>query len=255
MNRAAQHEPCQPIGALRDRVAIVTGASSGVGKAIAELYAEEGARVVLVARSRPSLEDLASDIVEAGGSAVAMPADVTSETEIQAVVGETVRMFGALDIIVNNAGVTTRLPTDELPLETWKQVIDVNVTGVFICAKAALQVMKPQGRGRIINVGSVAAKSPRPDAVAYTTSKAALEGLTRSLAIDGRAFGVTASMLQPGNTQSALWRERGALAEKEGIMSAREVARVAVLMASLPNEINLFEAIVHPIRMPWIGRG
>lgn len=243
------------MAALRGRVAIVTGASSGVGRAIAELYAEEGAHVALVARSRSSLESLARDIVEAGGSAVAMPADVTSETAIQAVVTETVRRFGALDVLVNNAGVTTRLPTVELPLETWKQVIDVNVTGVFICAKAALQVMKPQGWGRIINVGSVAAKSPRPDAVAYTTSKAALEGLTRSLAIDGREFGVTASVLQPGNTQSALWRERGALADKEGIMSARDVARVALLMASLPNEINLFEAIVHPIRMPWIGRG
>jgi NAD(P)-dependent dehydrogenase (short-subunit alcohol dehydrogenase family) len=251
VNNATQHESHRPTGALRGRAAIVTGASSGVGKAIAELYAEEGAHVVLVARSRASLETLAGDIVKAGGSALAMPADVTSETEIEAVIGETVRMFGSLDILVNNAGVTTRLPTDELPLETWKQVIDVNVTGVFICAKAALRVMKPQGRGRIINVGSVAAKAPRPDAVAYTTSKAALEGLTRSLAIDGRDHGVTASVLQPGNTQSALWRERGALAEREGIMSARDVARVAVL----PDEINLFEAIVHPIRMPWIGRG
>jgi NAD(P)-dependent dehydrogenase (short-subunit alcohol dehydrogenase family) len=240
---------------LNGRVAIVTGASSGVGQAIAKLYAEEGANVVLVARSKPSLEALAQEIAETNGSAIAMPADVTAESEIEAVVDESARRFGSLDILVNNAGVTTRLPTDELPLETWKQVIDVNVTGVFICAKAALRVMKRQGRGRIINVGSVAAKSPRPDAVAYTTSKAALEGLTRSLAIDGRDHGVTASVLQPGNTQSALWRERGALAEREGIMSARDVARVAVLMASLPDEINLFEAIVHPIRMPWIGRG
>lgn len=240
---------------MNGRVAIVTGASSGVGRAIAKLYAEEGAKVVLVARSKPSLEALAYEIAETNGSAIAMPADVTSESEIEAVVDETARKFGSLDILVNNAGVTTRLPTEELPLETWKQVIDVNVTGVFICAKAALRVMKRQGRGRIINVGSVAAKSPRPNAVAYTTSKAALEGLTRSLAIDGRDHGVTASVLQPGNTQSALWRERVALAEREGIMSARDVARVAVLMASLPDEINLFEAIVHPIRMPWIGRG
>lgn len=251
-------DPVFPIGgqgALKGRVALVTGASSGVGRAIAELYAQEGAHVVLVARSAPAIEKLAEDISAAGGSAIGMPADVTSETDIARAVGETVRAFGALDILVNNAGVTTRLPTDELPLDTWKQVIDVNVTGTFICAKAALAVMKRQRRGRIINVGSVAAKSPRPHAIAYTTSKAALEGLTRSLAIDGREFGVTASVLQPGNTQSALWSERGALAEQEGIMSARDVARVALLMASLPDDINLFEAIVHPIRMPWIGRG
>lgn len=243
------------MGQLNGRVAVVTGASSGIGRAIAELYAEEGAQVTLVARSREKLDAVASSIADKGGRAVPFPADVTSEEEVESVFSDTLRAFGGIDIVVNNAGVTTRLPTDELPLGTWKQVIDVNVTGVFICSKAALRIMKKQRRGRIINVGSVAAKAPRPDAIAYTTSKAALEGLTRSLAIDARDFGVTASVLQPGNTQSALWRERAALADREGIMAARDVARVAVLMAALPDEVNLFEAIVHPIRMPWMGRG
>lgn len=236
-------------------VAVVTGASSGIGKAIAELYAEEGATVVLVSRNQEKLDLAVSGITALGGNATSFAADVTSEADVANLFATVLEKFGRVDVLINNAGVTTRLPTVELPAEDWKRVIDVNVTGAFLCSKAALQIMKKNQSGRIINIGSVAAKAPRQHAIAYSTSKSALEGLTRSLALDAREYGVTASLIQPGNTQSELWTERGALAAKEGIMSARDVARVAVLMAALPADVNLYEAVIHPIRMPWMGRG
>lgn len=236
-------------------ITIVTGASSGIGKAIAEVYAEEGATVVLVARNQEKLDAVVSGIAALGGKAMSIAADVTSEDDVANVFSTVLEKFGRVDVLINNAGVTTRLPTVDLPAEDWRHVIDVNVTGVFLCSKAGLQVMKEQRAGRIINIGSVAAKAPRQHAIAYSTSKSALEGLTRSLAVDAREFGVTASLIQPGNTQSELWRERGALADQEGIMSARDVARVAVLVAALPPDVNMYETVIHPIRMPWMGRG
>lgn len=240
---------------LEGRIAIITGASTGIGRAIAKAYSQEGAVSVIVARSSDKLNELVREIESAGGRAHAMSADVSVEAEVQGVFSGVLQCYGRVDILVNNAGTTSRLPTDELPLADWERVIAVNVTGAFLCAREALRAMKPRRSGRIINIGSVAAKAPRPDSIAYTTSKAALEGMTRSLAIDAREWGISASILQPGNTLSELWRKRGALAEKEGIMDPQDVARVAILIASLPNDTNLFEAIVHPIRMPWIGRG
>ena len=236
-------------------VAIVTGASSGIGKAIAEVYAEEGATVVLVSRNQEKLDLVVSGITALQGEATSFAADVTSEHDVANLFSTVLEKFGRIDVLINNAGVTARLPTVDLPVEDWKHVIDVNVTGIFLCSKAALQVMKKRQSGRIINIGSVAAKAPRQHSIAYTTSKSALEGLTRSLALDAREFGVTASLIQPGNTQSDLWRERGALADKEGIMSARDVARVAVLVAALPADVNMYETVICPIRMPWMGRG
>jgi NAD(P)-dependent dehydrogenase (short-subunit alcohol dehydrogenase family) len=240
---------------LEGRIAIVTGASTGIGKAIAKEYSQEGAVSVAVARSPDKLGTLVQEIASAGGRAEAIAADVSIEADVQRVFSSVLQRYGRVDILVNNAGITSRLPTDELPLADWERVIAVNVTGAFLCAREALRAMKPRRSGRIINIGSVAAKAPRPDSIAYTTSKSALEGMTRSLAIDARDWGIGVSVLQPGNTRTELWTRRGALAEKEGIMDPRDVARVAVLIASLPNGTNLFEAIVHPIRMPWMGRG
>lgn len=240
---------------LQDRVAIVTGASGGIGLGIAEAYAREGAKVCLAARNNGALDQAASRIVCAGGKAIAVRTDVTSEDEVAHVFAETASAFGQIDILVNNAGVSCSAPPDELSLEAWQRVIDVNVTGAFLCCREAMRHMKPKRRGRIINIGSVAAKVPRPDSVAYATSKRALEGMTHSLAVDGRPFGIAVSVLQPGNTETPIlddWTQR---AEQEGVMQVEDVAEVAVTMAALPDTINFFESVVLPIKMPLLGRG
>ena len=240
---------------LKDRIAVITGASAGIGRAIAQMFAAEGAHVIIVARSMSKLEELRSQIESSGGSATIEIADVSAEDQVEAVFGRCRERFGRVDVLVNNAGVTTRSATDELPLAEWKRVMDINVTGAFLCARAALRVMKPHKSGKIINIGSLAVKSPRPNSAAYTTSKFALEGLTKSLAVDGREFGITACVIHLGNTQSEFWRGREELATREGIMPADQVARVATFVASMPPDINIFETVVHPSRMSWIGRG
>jgi len=240
---------------LQDRVAIVTGASGGIGLGIAEAYAREGSKVCLAARNNGALAQAASRIASAGGKAIAVRTDVTSEDEVAHVFAETASAFGQIDILVNNAGVSHSAPSDELSLEAWRHVIDVNVTGAFLCCREAMRHMKPKRRGRIINIGSVAAKVPRPDSVAYATSKRALEGMTHSLAVDGRPFGIAVSVLQPGNTETPIlddWTQR---AEQEGVMQVEDVAEVAVTMAALPDTINFFESVVLPIKMPLLGRG
>lgn len=242
--------------ALSGRVAIVTGASSGIGSAIAAALAGAGAKVVVASRSRDKLQALVTNIEADGGTAIACPADVTSENDVSHLFTFAEEKFGSVDILVNNAGVTSRLPTHDLPLSEWQEVIAVNVTGVFLCSREALRLMKSRGRGRIITIGSVAAKAPRHDAVAYSTSKSAIEGLVRSLAIDARRFGVSSCMIHPGNTRSALWTpQRRELADKEGLMEAETIGQVAVMVASMPDDVNMYETIIHPLTMPWMGRG
>jgi NAD(P)-dependent dehydrogenase (short-subunit alcohol dehydrogenase family) len=164
-------------------------------------------------------------------------------------------VFGRVDILVNNAGVSKGGPTDELSLEVWQQVIGVNLTGAFLCSREAFKIMKSQRTGRIINIGSVSAKVPRINSAPYTTSKFGLEGLTRSLALDGREFGIAVSILHPGNTATPIWVEREQIARQEGVMSPDDLARVAVTIAALPPEVNLLESLVLPVSMPFVGRG
>jgi NAD(P)-dependent dehydrogenase (short-subunit alcohol dehydrogenase family) len=240
---------------LLDRVAVVTGASAGIGRAVAAAYAAEGAKVVLAARNQEKLAAVAGAIQAAGGAALAVPTDVTSESEVANLFRRAVETFGRVDLLVNNAGVSIGGPPDELTLEAWQKVIDVNLTGAFLCSREALRVMKPQRSGRIINVGSVSAKVPRRNSAPYAASKFGLEGLTRSFALDAREFGVSVSILQPGNTESELWRGREEIAAREGLMPAEELARVAVLMAALPPGINFLEGVVLPLTMPFLGRG
>lgn len=240
---------------LKDRIAIITGASSGIGQAIAEAYAAAGAKTVLAARNREKLDAVASGIRQRGGTVLVVPTDVASEKDVLGLFRQTVEAFGRIDILVNNAGTATREPTDELSLAAWRHVLDVNITGPFLCSREAFKVMKRQGGGRIINIGSISAKVPRPNSAPYTTTKFALEGLTRSLALDGRAHRIAVSIIHPGNTESALWQGREEIARKEGLMPAGELARVAVLIAALPNDMNLLESVVLPVTMPFLGRG
>lgn len=243
------------MGQLKDRVAIVTGASTGIGRSIAVTFAKEGAKVALAARRGDALESLVREIQASGGNALAVPTDVTVEEQVLNLFRRTVDAFGRLDILVNNAGTAVGKPTDELSLEAWRRVIDCNVTGAFLCSREALKIMKRQRGGRILNIGSVSAKVPRAHSAAYTTSKFALEGLTRSLAVDGREYGVAASVLQPGNVVTPLWNGREDVMRREGAMAPEDLARIALTMMTLPPEVNMYEAIVLPLTMPMLGRG
>jgi NAD(P)-dependent dehydrogenase (short-subunit alcohol dehydrogenase family) len=249
---------------LQGKVAIVTGASNGIGRAIGEMFAAEGARTVLVARRAELLDQIAAGIKSAGGEALAAPTDVTQEDQVAALFAKTMKAYGRVDVLVNNAGVATHINTEEISLKYWREVLDINITAAFLCSREAIKIMKdqkPQG-GRIINMGSVSAKTPRPDSLPYTTTKFAIQGMTHQLTMDGRKYGVVASIIHPGATLSGFTASRGRTeagpGEKPGdyVMAAGDVAKVATLMASLPDEVNLYEATILPNHMrSFIGRG
>jgi NAD(P)-dependent dehydrogenase (short-subunit alcohol dehydrogenase family) len=241
--------------ALTGRVAIVTGGNSGIGKAIAVAYAAEGAKVVIAARRADQLKEVADQIKGAGGNVLAAPTDITKEADVLALFDKTMKAHGRVDVLINNAGAATRESAEELSLASWQKVIDVNLTGAFLCAREAFKIMKRQKHGRIINIGSVSAKVPRPNTIAYAASKFGLEGVTRALALEGRDHGILVSILHPGNTVSSLGRPAQIGANPEGRMEAEDLAQVAVLMAKLPNEVNMLEALVLPRTMPFLGRG
>jgi len=243
------------MGRLQGQVAVITGASTGIGRSIATAFAVEGANVVLASRSREKLEASAKDVEKAGGTALVVRTDVTVETDVDNLFRLAMEKFDRIDILVNNAGISTPGATDELTLDAWQRVIDVNLTGPFLCSREALKIMKRQKRGRIINIGSVSAKVPRPDSAPYVTSKFGLEGFTRSLALDGRQHGIAVCILHPGNTETPIWKGRESQAQKEGVMSPDDLARVAVTMATLPPDVNVLESVVLPVKMPFLGRG
>jgi NAD(P)-dependent dehydrogenase (short-subunit alcohol dehydrogenase family) len=241
--------------ALTDRVAIVTGGNSGIGRAIAKAYAKEGAKLILAARRADKLAEVVDEIRAAGGTALPVQTDITQEKDVLALFEAAMAAHGRVNILINNAGTATREAADELPLAQWQKVIDVNLTGAFLCAREAFKIMKRQGSGRIINIGSVSAKVPRPNTIAYATSKFGLEGMTRALALEGREHGILVSILHPGNTVSSLGPAPRIGANPEGRMEAEDLAQVAVLMAKLPSEVNMLEALVLPRTMPFLGRG
>jgi NAD(P)-dependent dehydrogenase (short-subunit alcohol dehydrogenase family) len=205
------------------------------------------------------LERVAGAIRSGGGNALAVRCDVTSEDDIVALFAATLHAYGRVDVLVNNAGIAGRGPIEDLTLAEWNGVLAVNLTAPFLAGREAVKIMKaqqPQG-GRIINIGSVAAKTPRPDALAYSTTKFGLQGLTHQLTLAGRAYGVVASIIHPGNTLSGPSHGTGwPGSAQEGRMDPAGIARVALLMATLPPDVNLFEATILPNGQPsFIGRG
>lgn len=242
------------MGRLTGKVGVITGASSGIGAAIAEALAAEGMAVMVAARRKDRLDELAAEIEAAGGVARACRTDVTVEDDVVCLFHAANNEFARLDLVVNCAGFADPTPTDQVTLEAWRAIVDANLTSAFLCCREALRVMKLQKRGRIINIGSISAKTPRQHSIGYTATKFGLEGLTRSLALDGREHGVTVSMIHPGSTATELVP---GMADRPAVdtMQASEVAAVAVLMACLPDETNLFEATILPIAQPFLGRG
>lgn len=240
------------------RSIMITGASSGIGAVTAKHFLNEGWRVGLIARREPGLRDVAN----AHPNAEIFPADVTDETAIDAAFS-TFSKGGALDVLFNNAGMFGPQTTiDEISLSEWQDVVDVNLTGMFLCARAAFRTMRsqtPQG-GRIINNGSISAHTPREGSTCYTTTKHAVSGLTKTLSLDGRPFNIASGQIDIGNARTDLVTKLEAKRSAEGLpplptMAVEDVARSVYHMAGLPLEANVQSMMVMATTMPHIGRG
>ena len=245
------------------RIALVTGAGSGVGRATALALAAEGFTVVLAGRRREPLEAAAA---EAGHDAVAITCDVRDPASVDALFAEVERRFGRLDVLFNNAGVGAPVtPLEDIALEDWVAVVETNLTGTFLCTQAAFRIMKrqtPRG-GRIVNNGSLSAWVPRPHAAPYTATKHAITGLTRSTSLDGRAYDIACGQIDIGNAATEMterMRTTGALQPDGSIapeptIDVEHVARAVVFMATLPLDANVPFMTVMATQMPFAGRG
>ena len=244
------------------RVALVTGAGSGIGRAVALALAKADYAVVLAGRGLTALEAVAS---EGGRSCLPVTADVTQVESVNALFARAAQVFGRLDVLFNNAGTGgAGLPLEDVPLEQWRSIIDTNLTGAFLCTQAAFRLMKsqePRG-GRIINNGSVSAHAPRPRMAAYTASKHAITGLTKSTSLEGRQYDIACGQIDIGNTATAMVSPLadGALqadlsVRPEPTFDVRHVADAVLYMAGLPLEANVLFMTVMATRMPFVGRG
>lgn len=248
-----------------EKVAMVTGAGSGIGKAIALAFIEEGYSVVLVGRRRAKLEDVASMAGNSSGTPCVMEGDVSREDDVSRIFEQIRDRFGRLDVLFNNAGIfTPSASIEDVSLDNWSASIDVNLTGTFLCTRGAFRLMKeqsPQG-GRIINNGSISAHAPRPNSAPYTASKHAITGLTKATSLDGRKYNIACGQIDIGNaaTDMTTKMEKGILQangriEIEPTMDVAAVAKAVIYMASLPLEANVQFMTVMATQMPFIGRG
>ena len=239
------------MGKLDGKIALVTGAGRSLGKAIAMGLAKEGANLVLAGRTVDTLKKVQEAVIATGVKAEVVITDVTVEKQIENLFSKTMEIFGRLDILVNNAGVFDAAPIDQMTTETWDKVIVTDLRAPFLCTRAAFRIMKQQGGGRIINIGSVSAQRVRLHNVAYNTSKFGLVGLTHSTALDGRKFGINCGVLHPGVTR----REGGPAHTNEPSMEPEDTAAAVVYMACQPPNINVLELIQLPTEQLYLGRG
>jgi NAD(P)-dependent dehydrogenase (short-subunit alcohol dehydrogenase family) len=244
------------------KVAMITGAGSGIGKAVALAFANAGYAVVLAGRRRAALEEVAR---EAGSEALPIGTDITDPTSVATLFEGAVRRFGRLDVLFNNAGTgAPPAPLEEVSLADWRRVIDTNLTGAFLCTQAAFRQMKsqqPRG-GRIINNGSISATTPRPHMVAYTASKHAISGLTKTTSLEGRQYDIACGQIDIGNAATSLASafSTGTLQadlslKPEPTFDVKHVADAVLHMASLPPEANVQFMTIMATKMPFIGRG
>ncbi|NQD57369.1 SDR family oxidoreductase [Pseudomonas sp. CM25] len=247
------------------KIALVTGASSGIGRAVALALLEDGFSLVLAGRRREPLQAVVEHAQAAGGEAMAVPTDVRDEQSVAQLFATIEEVHGRLDVIFNNAGINApAVPVDELPLENWRNVIATNVDGVFLCARAAFGLMRrqqPQG-GRIINNGSISAHTPRPFTAPYTASKHAVLGLTKALALDGRPYNIVCSQVDIGNALTELSermtrgvRQANGEIAAEPMLDVRHVADAVRYIAALPLDANVLNMTVMASNMPFVGRG
>ena len=247
------------------KVAIVTGAGTGIGKAVATAMLKDGYKVVLAGRRSEPLEKAIADSGAPKGSALAVPTDVSDPASVASLFARTRETFGRLDVLFNNAGVGAPAKNlEDLTFEQWKNVVDINLTGVFLCIQEAFRIMKdqdPRG-GRIINNGSISAHAPRPNSAPYTSTKHAITGLTKSASLDGRKYDIACGQIDIGNAHTELAarmangvpQANGTIAV-EPLMDVNHVASSVLYMASLPLETNIQFLTVMATKMPFVGRG
>jgi NAD(P)-dependent dehydrogenase (short-subunit alcohol dehydrogenase family) len=247
------------------RIAVVTGGGSGIGAAVAHALAGDGWSVVIAGRRREALDEVVAGGAGLTGALEAVPADVTDEASVRSLFESTVQRHGRVDLLFNNAGVgAPPVEIDALELDEWNKVVAVNLTGAFLCTREAFRVMRrqqPQG-GRIINNGSISAYAPRPRSIAYTATKHAITGLTKSTALDGRPYDIACGQIDIGNAATDLGSGAGAgTAQADGtmrpepLMEVTEVGRAVLYMADLPLSTNVATMTVMATKMPFIGRG
>ncbi|MBP3955571.1 SDR family oxidoreductase [Gemmata sp. G18] len=246
------------------KVALVTGAGSGIGRAVSLALLREGYRVVLTGR-RPDALAATLALAPAGASALTVTADVTDPASVRALFEQTKSKFGRLDVLFNNAGQgAPAIPLEDLTFEQWKKVVDVNLTGAFLCTQEAFKLMKAQSPrgGRIINNGSISATAPRPNSAPYTATKHAITGLTKSTSLDGRKYDIACGQIDIGNAATEMTaRMKDGVPQPNGTvaveptMEVESVARAVVYMASLSLDANVLFMTVMATQMPLVGRG
>jgi len=247
------------------KVAIITGAGTGIGKAAAVALLKDGYRVVLAGRRREPLEQAIAEAAATAGAALAVPTDVGDPASVRALFARTREAFGRLDVLFNNAGTgAPAINLEDLSVEQWKNVVDINLTGAFLCTQEAIRLMKEQNPrgGRIINNGSISAHAPRPNSAPYTATKHAITGLTKSTSLDGRKYDIACGQIDIGNaaTEMAARMAKGVPQANgeiaiEPLMDVRHVASAVVYMASLPLDANVQFLTVMATKMPFVGRG
>ncbi|HEV3436253.1 MAG TPA: SDR family oxidoreductase [Gemmata sp.] len=247
------------------KVAIVTGAGSGIGRATALALVREGYSVVLAGRQRKTLEETLALTRDGAVQAFPIPADVTDPASVKALFEQTKAHFGRVDLLFNNAGTgAPPILLEDLTFEQWRRVVDVNLTGPFLCTQEAFRIMKEQSPrgGRIINNGSISAYAPRPNSAPYTATKHAITGLTKSTALDGRKYDIACGQIDIGNADTDMTAKmKNGVAQANGTIAAEptmdveNVARAVVCMASLPLDANVLFMTVMATKMPLVGRG
>jgi NAD(P)-dependent dehydrogenase (short-subunit alcohol dehydrogenase family) len=247
------------------KVALITGGGTGIGRASALALQADGWNVVVTGRRKAELEATCAGAKAAGGKIVAIAADVGKQADVKRLFADTLKAFGRLDFLFNNAGMGLPAgPMEDIPLERWQAVVDVNLTGCFLCAQEAIRVFKaqkPQG-GRIVNNGSISAHAPRPQSVAYTATKHAVTGLTKCIALDGRPFNIACGQIDIGNADTAMGgRMKAGVPQASGdirpepVMDVEHCATAIRYMASLPLDANVLTLTIKATNMPFEGRG